>query len=91
VVAAVFEAAMSREQAERLGQLMRDRVGKRAPAVLGAMLLYEQGIARLVAVWESREAWERYLAGVDVPKATELIREVGAEPTLSVVPVLEWA
>jgi hypothetical protein len=91
MVAAIFQASMSREQADRLAALMRERVGERAPAVLGAMLLHDEGVGRLIAVWESREAWERYLSGTDVPKATELMREVGAEPTLTVVPVLEWA
>jgi hypothetical protein len=91
VVAAIFEAEMTREQADRLVGLMRENLGQRAPAVLGAMVLYENGKAQLIAVWESEEAWERYRSSVEEPRAAEFMREVGAEPTLRVVPVLEWA
>ena len=86
---------MSREQADRLAQLMRDQIGERAPAVLNAMLLWDPspspGVGQLIAVWESQEAWDSYLSGTAVPRATELMRAVGAEPTLRVVPVLELA
>jgi hypothetical protein len=91
VVAAIFEAEMTREQADRLVGLMRENLGQRAPAVLGAMVFYENGKAQLIAVWESEEAWERYRSSVEEPRAAEFMREVGAEPTLRVVPVLEWA
>ncbi len=116
MVAAIFEAPMSREQADELARLMRDNLGQRAPAVLGAMLTWEPnpdapktsthhpppnglateqpsaapGVARLTAVWESEEAWEAYRSSVEVPRAAEYMRMVGAEPTLTVVPVLEW-
>jgi hypothetical protein len=104
MVAAIFEAPMSREQADGLAKLMRDNLGQRAPEVLGAMLTWEPapptpppeqlsaalGTGRLTAVWESEEAWERYRSSVDVPRAAEYMRMVGAEPTLTVMPVLEW-
>ncbi len=90
MVAAIFEASMSREQADQLAKLMRDNLGQRAPAVLGAMLDYDGSVARLTAVWESQDAWDRYRSSVEVPKAAEYMRMVGAEPTLTVVPVLEW-
>jgi len=83
---------MGREQARRLAQLMQERIARRAPAVLNATLLWEAdpapGVGRFIAVWESRDAWERYLSSVAVPGATEMMREVGAEPTLRVIPAL---
>ena len=93
MVAAIFEAPMSREQADRLAQLMRDRIGDRAPAVVNATLLWDPdpapGVGRFMAVWESRDAWDRYLSVTEEPGAIKLMREVGApEPTLTVVPVL---
>jgi hypothetical protein len=42
-------------------------------------------------VWKSRDALERYLATADVPRGAELMRKVGAEPTMSIVDVLEHA
>jgi hypothetical protein len=88
VVAVVFEAPMAREQAERLASLMTGTQVERPPAVLIATLLYEDGVARLTAVWESRDAWDRYLSTTAVPRGTELMRAVGAEPTVRVAPAL---
>lgn len=89
VVAVVFEAAMAREQAERLAELMREGRDQRPPAVVNATLLYEDGVARLTAVWTDRDAWDRYLSVTPVPRGTELMRAVGAEPAVRVVPALE--
>ena len=92
VVAAIFEAPMGHDQARRLAELMQERIAQRAPAVLNATLLWDAepapGVGRFIAVWESRDAWDRYLSSVTVPGATALMREVGAEPTLTVVPAL---
>jgi hypothetical protein len=42
-------------------------------------------------VWRSRLDLERYLAEADVPRGRELLRKVGAEPTMVIVDVLEHA
>jgi quinol monooxygenase YgiN len=89
VVAAVFEARMSREQAERLAELMQEGRATRPAGVVTALLLVDGDLVRLVAVWSDRAALERYLAETDVPRGTELMRKVGAEPELRIVDVLE--
>lgn len=89
MVAAVFEAPMGREQAERLAELMRVGRGSRPAGVVTASLLYDQGMVRLVAYWRDRDTLDRYLAGAQVPRGTELMRQVGVEPSLRVVEVLE--
>jgi hypothetical protein len=91
VVAAVFEARMDREQAERLAQLMREGRATRPAGVVSAALLADGDLVRLIAFWEDRETLDRYLAGVAVPRGTELMRKVGVEPELRVVDVLELA
>jgi hypothetical protein len=89
VVAAIFEAQLTPEQAEQLAELMREGRSTRPEGVLTASLLYERGLAQLVAVWRDRETLDRYLVGTSVPRGRELMRKVGAEPTMRLVPVLE--
>jgi hypothetical protein len=88
-VAAIFEAQMSREQAEQLAALMDEGRPTRPAGVLTASLLYENGVGTLIAYWADRETLDAYLATADVPRGTELMRKVGVEPELRVVDVLE--
>jgi hypothetical protein len=89
MVAAVFEARMSREQAERLAELMQEGRPTRPGGVRTAVLLVDGELVQLVAVWQDRETLEAYLAEAPVPRGTELMRKVGVEPELRVVDVLE--
>jgi quinol monooxygenase YgiN len=89
MVAAVFEARMSPEQAQRLAELMREARPTRPEGVVTAALHVEDGVARLVAYWRDREALEAYLATADVPRGVELMRKVGVEPDWRVVDILE--
>jgi hypothetical protein len=89
VVAAIFEARMSREQAEQLAELMREGRPTRPEGVLTAALLVDGDDVKLVAIWRDRETLEAYLASGAVPRGTELMRKVGAEPEVRVVDVLE--
>jgi len=88
-VAAVFEARMSREQVERLAELMREGRATRPAGVLTAALLVDGDLARLVAFWKDRDRLDRYLSEAPVPRGTELMRKVGVEPEMRVVEVLE--
>jgi quinol monooxygenase YgiN len=89
MVAAIFEAKLSREQAERLAELMQEARPTRPGGVLTAVLLVEGELTRLVAVWKDRDALDRYLSTAAVPRGVELMRKVGGEPAVSVVEVLE--
>jgi hypothetical protein len=89
VVAAVFEARMSREQAEQLARLMEEARPTRPAGVATASLLYEDGTGTLIAYWADRETLDAYLATADVPRGTELMRKVGVEPEMRVVDVLD--
>jgi hypothetical protein len=89
VIAAIFEAVLSGEQAEQLAELMREARPTRPAAVLSAALLVEDGRAQLLAFWPDRESFDRYLETAEVPRGTELMRKVGVEPTLRIVDVLE--
>jgi quinol monooxygenase YgiN len=89
-VAAIFEAAMSREQAERLAELMEEARPTRPEGVLAAALQVEGDAVQLVAYWRDREALDAYLATADVPRGVELMRKVGCEPEWRVVDVLDF-
>ena len=89
MVAAIFESPMSRAQAARLAELMVEGRVTRPAGVVNASLLYEDGIARLIAVWRDKDTLDRYLSVTPVPRGTELMRKVGVEPTFRVVEALE--
>ena len=89
MVAAIFEARMSKEQAERLAELMVEGRATRPAGVLNASLLVEGDRAQLIAVWKDRDTLDRYLSTTAVPRGTELMRKVGVEPTVRFVEVLE--
>ena len=89
VVAAVFEAPMSREQALELARLMQEGRPTRPEGVLTAALAFEDGVARLTAYWRDRDTLERYLEETPVPRGMELMRKVGVEPSMRIVEVLE--
>ena len=91
MVAAIFEAELDSGRAADLARLMDEGRPTRPQGVLTATLLYDGSRARLVAVWKSRDALERYLAAAGVPRGEELMRKVGAEPTTTIVDVLEHA
>jgi hypothetical protein len=90
VIAAVFEAELSREQAQELARLMEEARPTRPAGVHVVSLLYDSGIGRLIAYWNDEETLNRYLAETPVPRGQELMRKVGAEPELRVVEVLDF-
>jgi hypothetical protein len=90
VVAAVFEARMTRAQAEQLARLMQEGRPTRPEGVLTAALLADGDLVRLVAIWRDRDTLDAYLATGAVPRGTELMRNVGVEPELRIVDVLEF-
>ncbi len=88
-VAVLFEAVMSREQAEQLAELMQEGRATRPAGVETAGLLVDGNLVRLVAFWRDRETLDAYLATGVVPRGTELMRKVGVEPEMKIVDVLE--
>ena len=80
---------MTRAQAEQLAELMREARPTRPAGVLTAGLLVDGDFVQLVAFWRDRDTLDRYLATADVPRGTELMRQVGVEPEFRVVDALE--
>jgi hypothetical protein len=84
-----FEAPMTREQATELAALMDEARPTRPAGVVTALLEFDEGRGRLVAVWADRETLDRYLAENSVPRGTELMRKIGLEPTVRIFEVRE--
>jgi len=82
---------MSAEQAGELARLMDEGRATRPADVLVATLLYDGVLARLVAVWNSRDALDRYLATTSMPRGPELMRKVGVDPRVTFLDVLDHA
>jgi hypothetical protein len=89
MVAAVFEARMSRGQAEELAALMQEGRPTRPAGVLTAALLVDGDLVQLIAVWRDRDTLDRYLSVTPVPRGRELMQKVGVEPQLRLVDCLE--
>ena len=84
-----FEAEMNLEQARELARLMEGARPTRPAGVETALLEYNGGRGRLVAVWRDAETLDRYLAEAPVPRGTELMRKIGLEPQVSRFDILE--
>ena len=80
---------MTPEQAKELARLMDEARPTRPGGVETALLEYQSGRARLVAVWKDADTLDRYLAEAPVPRGTELMRKVGVEPEVQRFDVLE--
>lgn len=91
MAAALFEAELDAAQAAELARLMDEHRPTRPEGVVTATLLYDGAVGTLVAVWRSRDELEQYVATTEVPRGRELMRKVGAEPSMRVVDVLEHA
>jgi hypothetical protein len=89
VIAAVFEAKLTREQAEQLAELMREGHATRPAAVISTALTHDGEYAQLIAFWPDRESYDAYVASVPAPRGVEFMRKVGAEPTVRVVDTLQ--
>jgi hypothetical protein len=84
-----FEAPMTRDQAERLAELMEEARPTRPAGVLQASLEFADGHGRLVAIWKDAGTLDRYLEEAPAPRGTELMREIGLEPEVKRFDVLQ--
>ncbi|MGH2504109.1 MAG: antibiotic biosynthesis monooxygenase [Ktedonobacterales bacterium] len=85
-VMTVLEAHVAEERWEELEQVIASRAGQR-PAPLETTYLVQSAddptIWRLVGIWRSREELEQYRQSVEVIGGVQMLRSVGAEPTMN--------
>jgi hypothetical protein len=90
VIAVVQEARLAPEQRDNLMRVFRSNRVRRPKAVVARLLWCEGEIVHLIALWESRDALDRYLATVEVPPVTEMLATLGAQASPRIVEVAEY-
>lgn len=89
-VMTVLEAHVAEERWADLERAVAEGAGRR-PASLETSYLVQSAddptIWRLVGVWRSREELEQYRQSVEVVGGVQMLRSVGAEPSLQMYEV----
>jgi hypothetical protein len=73
VIAVVHEVRLEEDQRRNLVRLLRSSRARRPKAVIARLLWCEGEMVHLIALWESRDALDRYLATAEVPPLTEML------------------
>jgi len=90
VIAVVHEVRLGPKQQENLVRALRSNRDRRPKAVVGRLLWCEGEMVHLIALWESRDALDRYLATAEVPPVTEMLTTFGAQAPPRIVEVAEY-
>lgn len=73
MIAVVHEVRLEEDQRRNLVRLLRSSRARRPKAVIARLLWCEGEMVHLIALWESRDALDRYLATAEVPPLTEML------------------
>ncbi|MGI9647301.1 MAG: hypothetical protein ACR2OI_02160 [Acidimicrobiia bacterium] len=93
MVVTMLEAEVAGGLAGKLTEAFNDESDSLPLVIRESFLIRESGgdLWRIVTVWESKEALDRYRASVDTPGGVLMFRSVGAEPALTVFEVAAHA
>ncbi len=90
MIAVVQELRLAPKQRDKLVRVLRSNRARRPKAVVARLLWFEGEIVHLVALWESRDALDRYLATAKVPPEMEILATLGAHMPPRIVEVAEY-
>jgi hypothetical protein len=90
VIAVVHELRLEEDQRRELVDLLRSSRDRRPKAIIARLLWCEGKMVHLLALWESRDALDRYLATTEAPPVTEMHTLLGAEVLPRIVEVGEY-
>jgi hypothetical protein len=90
VIAVVHELRLTPQQRDKLVRVLRSNRGRRPKALVARLLWCEGEMVHLIALWESRDALDRYLATADVPPVMEMLATLGAQAPPRIVEVAEY-
>lgn len=79
MIAVVHEVSLTAAQQDVLVRLLRSSRGERPTAIVARLVWREGETVHLIAVWESRDALDRYLATAELPAVTEMLATLGAQ------------
>jgi quinol monooxygenase YgiN len=79
VIAVVHQMRLAPAQKDTLVRLVRSSRAERPIAIVARLLWCEAETVHLIALWESRDALDRYLATAELPAVTEMLATLGAQ------------
>lgn len=93
MIVTMLEARVAENRAPVLVDEYKKSSGELPSFIHETFLLHTagSGLWRIVTVWESREALDRYRKTVDPPEGVRMFRAAGVEPSLTVFEVVAHA
>jgi quinol monooxygenase YgiN len=79
VIAVIHHVRLAPAQRDTLVRLLRSSRAERPTAIVARLLWCEGETVHLIALWESRDALDRYLATAELPTVTEMLATLGAQ------------
>jgi quinol monooxygenase YgiN len=79
VIAVVHAVRLAAAQKDALVRLLRSSRGEGPTAIVARLLWCEGETVHLIALWESSDALDRYLATAEVPAVAEMLAMLGAQ------------
>ena len=79
MIAVVHEVRLAPAQQDALVRLLRSSRAERPTAIVAHLVWCEGDTVHLVALWESRDALDRYLATAELPAVTKMLATLGAQ------------
>jgi quinol monooxygenase YgiN len=79
VIAVVHQMRLAPAQKDTLVRLVRSSRAERPIAIVARLLWCEAETVHLIALWESRDALDRYLATAELPAVTEMLATLGTQ------------
>jgi hypothetical protein len=89
VIAVVHEVRLAPAQKDTLVRLLRSSRAERPTAIVARLLWCEGETVHVIALWESRDALDRYLAA-ELPAVTEMLAMLDAQASPRIVEVAEY-
>jgi quinol monooxygenase YgiN len=87
-----LEARVEPEKQAALKKALEEQMAKKLPGLTEAILTrsaQDPNHWRLMGIWESREAFEKYRGSVDVLAGFQIFRAAGAEPAMSMFEIVQ--
>ena len=90
MIAVVHEVRLAPAQQDALVRLLRSSHGERPAAIVARLVWCEGETVHLIALWESRDALDRYLENAEAPAVTEMLAMLGAQAPPRIVEGAEY-
>lgn len=90
MIAVVHEVRLAPAQKDTLVRLLRSSRAERPTAIVARLLWCEGETVHVIALWESRDALDRYLATAELPAVTETLAMLAPQASPRIVEVAEY-